>query len=114
MSVARFLQSALALPEVLISYHIGLLKNVNIYYGYPLMDYNYNYFSGEKSFARGWKTSSICTVKMTMPTVYVVSASPVAASIVFYHLLLSGDVELNPGPTIFHGKGFIQCHRDWS
>lgn len=45
-----------------------------------------------------------------MPTALAVrvvsAASLVAASVVFYHLLLSGDVELNPGPTIFYGKGF--------
>ena len=49
-------------------------------------------------------------LSMTIPTEVAVqmvsAASLAAASIVFYHLLLSGDVELNPGPTIFYGNGF--------
>ena len=36
----------------------------------------------------------------------VVSVAFIAASIIFYLLLLSGDVELNPGPAIFSGKDY--------
>ena len=51
--------------------------------------------------------SALSMTKSTEVAVQMVSpASLAAASIIFYHFLLSGDVELNPGPTIFYGNGF--------